>query len=450
MIELLLLIISLALVLACGLFVAAEFSFITVDRRQVERLAARRDVQAQGVLAGLKTLSTQLSGAQVGITLTNLLIGILAEPALAKLISGPLLALGLPEAVVTPIALILAVSLATVVTMIFGELVPKNLAVTKPLATAKFVQGVQRSFTWVMHYPIRLLNATANGILKRLRITPQEELASARSAEELLTVVRHSASQGSLPAETAFMLKRSLEFSGKNGSDVATPRVRVEFIDLEDSVSKIIELANRTGYSRFPVIKDSHDHVVGIVHIKNAVTVPYARRATTPVKEVMEPPIFVPASVGLDVILEKLRDSKMQLAITIDEFGGTDGIVTIEDLVEELVGEVRDEHDRAGFAIRQLNSTSWLVSGLMRPDEISEVIGITLPEDEDFETLGGLIQDKLEEVPDVGDSVTLDAIDHTGQLRSLKMSVRSMEGHRVDRFILEVLPAEKSRPETES
>jgi CBS domain containing-hemolysin-like protein len=369
-----------------------------------------------------------------------LLIGILAEPAIADHVAPWLVAMGLPEAPAGTLAIILAMIVASAVTMVYGELVPKKLAVTKPVGSAKAVQGFARGFTWLARGPIRVLNSTANWLLLRLGLTPREELASARSAEELMTVVRHSAKEGSLPEETAFMVKRSLEFSDKNGEDVATPRVKIVYLELDEPVSRVMELAKQSGHSRFPVVKDTIDHVAGIVHVKQAVTVPFAKRDRTPVKAIMAPPLFVPASVGLDVILDKLRANPLQVAVTIDEFGGTDGLVTVEDLVEELVGEVMDEHDASGAAIKQLSEVSWVASGLLRPDEISEVIGITLPEDEDFETLGGLILDKLEAVPEVGDAVQLDAIDHSGKLRRLKLSVRSMDGHRVDRAVILVQP----------
>lgn len=445
MTELVLLLATVALILACGVFVAAEFSFITVDRNRIERLAKKGDRKAQGVLHGLKTLSTQLSGAQIGITITNLAIGLLAEPAIAELIKSPLSHAGISGPLVHGVAVTIAVAVATFATMVFGELVPKNLAIAKPIATAKFVQTMQRAFSWAMHYPIILLNGTANRLLRPFHIEVREELASARSAQELLSVVRHSAETGVLSKDTALMLTRSLEFSERVAGDVATPRVKVDTLDLDDSVAQVIALAKDTGHSMFPIIKENLDNIVGVVHLKSAVRIPFKDRRKTPVTQIMEPPLYMPSSVELDTLLQKLRANNVQMAIIVDEFGGTDGIVTLEDLVEELVGEVRDEHDEQGLLIKKLGKHGWLVSGLLRPDEVSEAIGIELPEDEDFETLGGLLLDQFEEIPEIGDSVYLDTMNHEGNEQRLKLTVRSMDGRRVDRFILEKVSSEEGK-----
>lgn len=432
--ELLFLLLAFALVALCGVFVAAEFALITVNRSTAERHAAKGDKRSKGVVSALHTLSTQLSGAQVGITITNLAIGFLAEPAVASLIREPLRDLGVAEAAVPGIAITLGVIIATIITMIFGELLPKNVAIAKPLATARAVQGIQRGFSSLMHWPIRGLNGSANYLIRRLGIEPQEELASARSADELTSLVRRSAEKGTLPKETARMLERSLAFGELTATDVMTPRIRVRTLTTEDTVDKVIALARRSGHSRFPVVKTNLDDVVGVVHIKQAVSVPEDNRSTTPVTRIMQQPIVVPASIELEPLLETLRSGGMQIAVIIDEFGGADGIVTIEDLIEELVGEVRDEHDRSGAKIRLHNDGSWVLFGLLRPDEIGQEIGIFLPDEEEFETIGGLVADRLEHVPRVGESVTLEAVDRDGKAIAVSLQVERMDGRRVDRL----------------
>lgn len=432
--ELLFLIFGLALVALCGAFVAAEFAFITVNRQTAERHAARGDRRAKGVVVALRTLSTQLSGAQLGITVTNLGIGFLAEPAVASLIRDPLRNLGIAEAAVPGIAITLAVVIATVVTMIFGELLPKNFAIARPLATGKAVQGVQRGFTRIMQRPIRVLNGSANFVIRRLGIEPQEELASARSADELTSLVRRSAEKGTLPKETARMLERSLAFGELTAIDVMTPRIRVRTLLREATAADVIKLARQTGHSRFPVVKTALDDVVGIVHIKQAVSVPEEKRHEIPVTAIMQPPIVVPSSIELDALLETLKGGGMQIAVVIDEFGGADGMVTIEDLIEELIGEVQDEHDRTNTKVRKLKDGGWALSGLLRPDEVGQETGILLPDEEEFETIGGLIADRLEHVPHVGESVTLDAIDRDGTKLRMTLRVERMDGRRVDRL----------------
>lgn len=440
MTELILLIISFLLIAACGLFVAAEFSLITVNRTKVERLAAAGDHGAKGIAHALKTLSTQLSGAQVGITITNLAIGFLAEPAIARLIEPLLDQLGIPDSAISAIAIVIGISLATVLTMVFGELIPKNLAIARPLATARYVQRPQRIFSHVMKYPIKLLNGSANVLLRKMGVSPQEELSSARSADELSSLVRRSAEQGMLPKETAMMLERTLVFDELTALDVMTPRIRMHSLRATASASAVLELTKNTGHSRFPVTGKNPDDIVGIIHVKHVFGVTPEKRATTPVSTIMKRPVVVPSSIPLDALLNTLKQGGLQMAVVIDEFGGTDGLVTMEDVVEELVDEVRDEHDQRSSIIRRRSGRGWTVSGLLRPDEISESIGISLPEDDDFETVGGLVADRLERIPQEGDYIEVPAINRKGRTIRIRLEVERMEGWRVDRLHMEILP----------
>lgn len=447
MTELLLIGVSLLLVAACGGFVAAEFSLITVDRQKVDALAESGDRGAKSIAHALRSLSTQLSGAQLGITITNLAIGFLAEPAIARLVDGPLESLGANPTAVSGIAVVIALLLATSVTMIFGELVPKNLAIANPLATARAVAGFQRGFTHAMAWPLRGLNGSANRLLRRIGIEPQEELASARSPQELSSLVRRSAEKGTLETNTATLLQRSLAFGERRADDVMTPRTRMKAVDADDTVADVLDLARRSGHSRFPVEREDSEEICGIVHIRHAVAVPFDRRHDVRVHEVMDEPVVVPSTLELDPLLAVLRKGGLQIAVVVDEFGGVDGIVTLEDLIEEIVGEVLDEHDdRTSVAQRQFDG-SWLVPALLRPDEAEELFDAHVPEDEDYETLGGLIQLRLERIPDVGDRVVVEGPDPDDPHDRVTFTVESMDGLRIDqlRAVVEHLP----RPEGE-
>ena len=279
---------------------------MTVDRGTVDRAAAAGDGGARGVQHALRRLSTQLSSAQVGITLTNLLIGYMAEPAIADLVSGPLASAGVPENAISGVALAIALVLATGVTMIFGELVPKNLAIARPLATAKAVQRFQRGFTIAAGPIVRFFNGTANAILRRIGVEPQEELASARSAEELTSLVRRSAEQGTLERGTAALLQRALAFGDRTAHEIMTPRGRVVTVSEDDPVAAVVECARASGRSRFPVLGDG-GAFSGIVHVKHAVGVPFEQRDDVSVAEVMDPPVLVPESLELDDLLDQLR-----------------------------------------------------------------------------------------------------------------------------------------------
>ena len=444
MTEWILLGVSLLLIASCGVFVAAEFSLVTVDRNTVDRAAAAGDAGAQGVQRALRSLSTQLSGAQVGITITNLAIGFLAEPAIAGLVDGPLDAAGLPVRYVDPFALAIGLGLSTAATMIFGELVPKNLAIARPMPTARATQAFQRGFTGVMAWPIRLLNGSANAVVRRLGIEPQEELRSARSSTELASLIARSASEGTLDPDTAELMERSVEFSTRSAGEIMTPRVRTSSLEETDRASAVIELARETGHSRFPVLDDD-DVVVGTVHVKHAVALPVHERATTRVRHIMAKPIVVPDSLRLDPLLELLRDDGFQMAIVLDEYGGQAGIVTLEDVVEEIVGDIADEHDRLGDQAQRRRDGSWLVSGLLRPDEVEDLTGVPLPESEDYDTIAGLVLQVLGRVPSTGDiaEVVVPHVypddDDGPRERMVTLTVEHMDGLRIDRLTLRLL-----------
>jgi CBS domain containing-hemolysin-like protein len=438
MTEWILLGVSLALVAAAGLFVAAEFAFLTVDRGLVDRLAAEGDPGAIGIQKALRSLSTQLSGAQVGITVTNLAIGFLAEPAISELVDGPLEAAGLPHRFVGAVALGLGLGLGTALTMIFGELVPKNLAVARPLEVARATQRFQRGFTSAMRLPIWLLNGSANAAVRRMGIEPQEELRSARSPAELQSLIQRSADQGTLDADTAELMEKSVEFGSRTAGEIMTPRMRVHSLDSTARAAAVIELARQTGHSRFPVL-DDHDEVVGTVHIKHAVALPVHERATTRVRHIMVPPIVVPDSLKLDPLLALLRGEGFQLAIVLDEYGGHAGIVTLEDVVEEIVGDISDEHDRLGARARQRRDGSWSLSGLLRPDEVEDVTGVALPEDDDYDTIAGLVLRALGRIPLAGDVALVPLPtdpDRPDVRRVAQLRVERMEARRIDRLRL--------------
>ncbi len=438
--------VSLLLIVICGVFVAAEFAFVTVDRRQVERAAQEGDRAAQGVLEAIRSLSTQLSGAQVGITVTNLGIGFLAEPAIAQLVDDPLGAAGVPDSAVHPTALALGLVLSTLLTMLFGELVPKNLAVALPMATARVTQLPMRWFTAVNKLPIRVLNGSANAAVRRLGLEPQEELRSARSSTELASLISRSADVGTLDPETAELMERSVEFGTRNAGEIMTPRVRTRSLEVNDRALSVIELARETGHSRFPVLDDD-DVVVGTVHVKNAVALPLHERATTKVKHLMAKPIVVPDSLRLDPLLALLRKDGFQLAVVLDEYGGHAGIVTLEDVIEEIVGEIADEPDRLGARARQRRDGTWLLSGLLRPDEVEDLTGVELPESEDYDTIAGLVLKVLGRVPVTGDRAEVPVPEHGDpdepRERLAVLTVEHMDGLRVDRVSLTVL----DRPE---
>lgn len=442
--EWLLVLLALALIAANAVFVAAEFALVTVDRPTIARLAAEGDRRAGSVRTALDRLSTQLSGAQLGITVTSLVVGFIAEPSVAALLRGPLESWGLPEQTAAATALTLAFLLATATQMVFGELVPKNWAISEPVRVGRAVAGAQRAFTWAAGPLLAVLNGSANRIVRALGIEPAEELASARSAQELGSLAARSAEHGLLDAQTADRLAHSVALGERTASDAMTPRPRVRFLAHDDPVGEVLELTARTGHARFPVLGDDVDDVRGVVHFKDALAVPAAARATRTVGEVLRELPAVPSTMPLDATLTVLRRG-LQMAVVVDEYGGTDGVLTLEDLVEELVGEIEDEQDRPLSAHRRVDEHRWSLSGLLRPDEAGEAAGLELPEARESDTLGGLVTERLERFPELGDEVVLEARDTTrrdvdGLSRPVlvRLTVTRLDGWRVDRLLLAV------------
>ena len=417
------LIIGLVLTIVTGFFVASEFTLVNLDRSDLEARQARGETMLGPVISGLKRTSTHLSSAQLGITLTTLLTGFTLEPAFSVFLQPALTALHVPKVAVVPIATVIAIAIATLLSMIIGELVPKNLALAIPRQVGKVVMPFQIGFTAVFKPFVRLLNETANGLLRLIGIEPKEELSSARTAEELRSLLRRSASAGSLDRDTATLLARTIAFSYRTAADVMTPRPRLASIDRTATADEIVQLARRTGYSRFPVIDDDIDDVVGLVHIKQAVGVPRERRGDVPVSALQSDALRVPETMKLDTLLGELRGRGYQMAIVVDEYGGTAGVATLEDLVEELVGEVSDEHDRSRADV--VRSRDWLTfPGALRPDELSERAEVTVPEDGPYETVAGFLMSELGRLAKVGDTVEITA----GTFR-----VERMDGRRIDR-----------------
>ena len=415
--------VGLLLTIGTGLFVASEFALVNLDRADLEARRAAGESRLSLTISALKITSTHLSSAQLGITLTTLLTGYTMEPALSNLLSPVLRAWGVPDAAVRAIATVVAIAIATTFSMILGELIPKNFALAIPRQTAKLVMPFQVGFTWVFRPAIVVLNGSANGILRGMGIEPKEELSGARTAEELSSLVRRSASAGVLEKDTASLLNRTLTFSRLTTADVMTPRPSIHAVAAGDSVEDVIQLARRTGHSRFPVYDESMDDITGIAHLKQAVSVPRERRSEVPAAAIAEEPLRVPEAVHLDAVMSELRAKGYQMAVVVDEYGGTAGVVTLEDLVEEIVGEVLDEHDRSRAGVVRL-ADGVVFPGELRPDELLDRTGIRVPEGEVYDTVGGFVMSTLERIPVVGDVVEVE--DGT-------LEVQRMDGRRVDR-----------------
>jgi len=412
---------ALVLVAANAFFVAVEFSLVAADRTQVELDAARGDRRATLVARALSRLSFHLSGVQLGITLSSVILGFLAEPAVAKLLRPVLDGVLSPGAART-VSLALALAIATVVQMVVGELIPKAVAVARPSQTAKALAPANRLFAATFAPVIRLFDGAADRVVRRLGIEPREELSEVRSRSELVRLVADSAAGGSLQEPEARLLQRAFRFGEKSVVEVLTPRTDVVAVSTEETGADLLALSIETGYSRFPVTGRDLDDVVGVVLVKSLLDLPPGERAGALVEDLMDPPLVVPETRPLDDVLVEMRQGTGALAVVLDEYGGTAGIVTVEDLVEEIVGEIDDEHDIRSTPPTPLLPGPRVVGGGLHSDELRELVGFELPEG-DYETLAGFLMVCLGRVAEEGDHV-----DHEGW----GFDVVSMDRHRIE------------------
>ena len=422
--DYLLLLFGVLLVVGTGLFVASEFAIINLDRVDLE---SKRSAGEKGLdlsIRAVATTATQLSSAQLGITLTVLLTGFVSEPALSRLLYPSLSSLGFSESGTEVFATVVAMTIATVASFLLGELVPKNMALSAPKKVLKAVAPFQLGFTFIFKFLIVFLNNNGNFILRRFGIEPKEELSVARSAEELTSLVRRSASLGTLESDTAKLIEKTLTLTSLLASDIMTPRPQMHTLEREQSAKDLIDLARESGHSRFPILGEDSDDIVGVAHVKHAVAIPPQRRAQVPVSAIMVEPVRVPETMPLDRLILTLRGRGLQFGVVVDEYGGTAGIATLEDAVEELIGDLSDEHDRTKAHIVQYSDGSASFSGLARPGELRE-IGLKISDDEDYDTIAGFVMSELGKIPQDGDVVELP----TGQLKVIRM-----DGRRVDRI----------------
>ncbi len=416
-----------------ALFTAAEFSLTTLERSTVEANARHGGRRDRYVRRAHHTLSFQLSGAQLGISITTLVTGYLTEPLVAKLPHPAMDALGVPDRVAETVIAFLTLVVVTSVSMVFGELVPKNLAVARPLPTARAVAGPQLLFSFLMTFAIRLTNGAANRILRKLGIEPAQELRSARSPRELVSLVRTSARGGSLDPATAALLHRSLQFGTLTAEELMTPRSKIVALQTDNTVADLVATATESGFSRFPIVEGDLDETVGIVHVKQVFQVPPAERGHTLLTAVAQSVAVVPSTLDGDALMGEIRANGLQTAMVVDEYGGVAGMVTVEDLIEEIVGDVRDEHDDTTPDV-MASGNGWRVSGLLRIDEVAAATGYHAPEGE-YETIGGLVLQELGRIPVSGDTVQLSGYETDGIPEGpahWQARVIRMDGRRID------------------
>lgn len=392
------------LTVATGYFVAQEFAFVAVDRGILREQAAAGDMAAEKALQVTSRLSFMLSGAQLGITVTALLVGFIAEPAIATLVRPWLEAAGLSGGLITGVSIAIGVIVATVIQMVFGELAPKNLGIARPEVVAKFLARSTLVYLAVAGPVIRLFDAAATGLLRKIGVEPVEEVEHGATPEELSRIIAESTEAGELPPRLSELLERALEFGDRNAEEIMVPRPRVVALREDQPVSALIETIRACGHSRYPVLAADGD-VVGVTGVRELLT---AGVDDGPIGPITRPALLVPDSLPLPLVLERMRATKDDIVCVIDEYGGLAGVITVEDLAEELVGELIDENDPEPDGPLRHPDGVWDVPGALRLDEVERATGISLPESDDYDTLAGLVLARLGRMPEPGDTVTVE------------------------------------------
>ncbi|MFE6817145.1 hemolysin family protein [Streptomyces sp. NPDC057677] len=423
----------LVLTAGTGYFVAQEFAYVAADRLALAREAEAGDRRAARALTVLERLSFMLSGAQLGITVTGLVVGFLAEPSVSALLKPALEGTGLSDGAVSAISVVLAFVVATVLQMVLGELAPKNLALAVPERLAKSLAASTLVYLKIVGPVVRVFDGAANKLLRKVGIEPVEELHHGATLEELSHLIGESHEQGELPPATAELLDHALEFSERTMDEVMVPRADAVFVRKDATLTEAVELIARYGHSNYPVLGDHPDDIAGVLGVNELMRLPATAFDTTTAGEAARRPLLLPDTLRLPQAVAQMRERDDEFAVVLDEHGGVGGVVTYEDIAEELVGDIADESDKV-VALAVADGDGWRVDAGRRLDEIEEATGIALPEEDDYDTVAGLVIDRLGRFPTIGDRLTVDGV---------RIEVLSLDRHVPERVRIEKPGVEK-------
>ncbi|MEU5951658.1 hemolysin family protein [Streptomyces sp. NPDC047525] len=425
----------LVLTAGTGYFVAQEFAYVAADRLALAREAEAGDRRAARAVQVLGRLSFMLSGAQLGITVTGLVVGFLAEPSVSGLLKPALDGTGLSDGAVSALSVVLGFVVATVLQMVLGELAPKNLALAVPERLAKSLAASTLAYLKVVGPVVRVFDSAANRLLRRIGIEPVEELHHGATLEELSHLIGESHEHGRLPRESAELLDHALEFSERTLDEVMVPRADVTFVRKDATADEAVRLIAEHGHSNYPVMGDHPDDVAGVLGVRELMRLPAGRFGRTTAGEEARRPLLLPDTLPLPGAVAQMRERDDEFAVVLDEHGGVAGIVTYEDLAEELVGDIADESDTV-VELAVADGGGWFVDAGRRLDEVADATGIDLPEEDDYDTVAGLIVDRLGRFPAIGDRLTVELSDGS----RVALAVLGLDRHVPERVRIERLP----------
>ncbi|MGI5222698.1 hemolysin family protein [Nocardia sp. CA-290969] len=410
-----------------GYFVAQEFAYMAVDRSRLKARAGDGDKAAGRALRVTRRTSFMLSGAQLGITVTGLLVGYVAEPLIGRGLGELLGGIGIPTAVGVGVGAVLAIAFSTLVQMLFGELVPKNLAIARPEPVARGLAASTTVYLKVFGWLIRLFDQSSNLLLRALRIEPVHDVEHSATPRDLEHIVAASREAGELPPELSTLLDRILDFPTSTAEHAMIPRGRVDTVHIDDPLVDI-RARMRTGHTRYPVVGTSSDDLRGVIHLHDLL----GAEATGTAAGRLRPAVLVPETLPLPEVVTRLGAQGEEMALVVDEYGGFAGIVTVEDIAEELVGEIADEHDPGAAADIVAEGDGWLLAGDVHLDEVERLLDRQLPAG-DYETIAGLVISAYNGLPEVGERVDIPlpqiGIDRPEPRTSLIAHVRAVEKH---------------------
>jgi len=423
----------LAITALTGYFVAQEFAYMAVDRSRLKARAEAGDTAAARALSVTRRTSFMLSGAQLGITVTGLLVGYVAEPLIGSGLGELLGGVGIPTAVGVAVGTVLAVLFSTVVQMVFGELFPKNLAIARPEPVARWLALSTTLYLRLFGWLIKLFDASSNLLLRALRIEPVHDVEHSATVRDLEHIVAESREAGELPKELSTLLDRILDFPTRTAEHAMIPRARVDYVRAGEPITQVLAKMS-AGHTRYPVVGASADDLRGVVHLHDLLA---RDTAAGTAGTVCRPAVIVPTTLPLPDVLARLTEGHEEMALVVDEYGGFAGVVTVEDMAEELVGEIADEHDTAvETQVITRQGEGWVIRGDVHLDEVARTLGHELPEG-DYETLAGLVIAEFGGLPTVGDTVAIPLEPDPAELahvnspptRTLIAEVRGIDRH---------------------
>ena len=410
------------LLLANGFFVASEFAFVSIRKTRISQLANEGNTDAKIALSGIEHLDKTIAAVQLGITISSIGLGWVGEATLVKLIEP--LFLFVPEAwrgfATHSLAVTLAFSLITFMHVVIGELMPKSIALQYPERTTLFVARAMYAITKIFTPFIFLLNGLGNWLLSLLKIPPAHSTHIVHSVEELDMIINESHKEGVLNDTEKEILQNVFKFSDTLAKQVMVPRPDVISVNVDITTEELNKLILENQYTRYPVYSDDLDHILGILHVKDIYPLMIEGREIK-LKEIIREPILVPETMTMDNMVLEFKEKKTQMAMVIDEFGGVSGLITLEDVLEEIFGEVQDEFDEEEADIRQIYENEYVANAMLRLDEFSEYFDLKL-DDEDVDTIGGLVVKQLGHIAEVAD---------VAQIGEFRFEVLEMDGARI-------------------